>query len=186
MLMIMLIYSKDDEEYVEALYLELKDDMFHVANKILHNWDDAEDAVHIAFTKIITHLQRIQNLQNTNSKSGRKSAAYCIVIVRNVSRRMYNNQKAKEFSPLDEIDYNLQSVDNTEESALQNDLLASLDEIVKILPENLSKPFVLRYYKEMKYADIGKILNLSANAAQKRVERATDIIFAKLGGEGLR
>lgn len=185
MLMIMLIYTKDDELYVEKLYLELKDDMLYVANKILHNQDDAEDAVHMAFENIIKHLQRIQNLQNINDESGRKSAAYCIVIVRNISRRMYNNSKAKEVSPLDEVDYNLPSTDNTEEHALQNDLLASLDEIVKMLPENLSKPFVLRYYKEMKYTDIGKVLNMSANAAQKRVERATDIILAKLGGEGL-
>lgn len=185
MLMVMLIYSKDDEEYIEALYLELKDDMFRVANKILQNQDDAEDAVQTALERIIMRLQLIQNSQNVNSESGRNSAAYCIVIVKNVSRRMFNNRKTKEVSPLDEIVYNLPSADNTEEHALQNDLLTSLDEVIKTLPENLSRPFVLRYYKEMKYADIGRVLNLSANAAQKRVERASDIILEKLGGEGL-
>jgi RNA polymerase sigma-70 factor (ECF subfamily) len=186
MLMIMLIYTKDDELYVEKLYLELKDDMLYVANKILRNQDDAEDAVHAAFTNIIKHLQRIQSLQNVHEDSRRKSAAYCIVIVKNISRRMYNNKKAKATSSIDDVDYNLPSEENTEEYALQNDLLASLDEVVKVLPENLSKPFILRYYKEMKYADIGRILNLTANAVQKRVERATDIILEKLGEEGMR
>lgn len=186
MLMIMLIYSKDDEEYVTALYWDMKDDMVYVANRILQNLDDAEDAVQTAFIRIIANLQRIQNLQNINDESGRKSSAYCIVIVRNVSRRMYNEQKAREAKPIDEVDYNLPNLDDTEGIALQNDLLETLDEIVKTLPDNLSRPFVLRYYKEMKYADIGNLLGLSANAAQKRVERAMNIILKKLGREGMQ
>lgn len=183
MMMIMLIYTKDDEQYVEELYLELKDDMLYVAKKILHNQDDAEDAVHTAFENIINHLQRIQNLQENNEDSGRKNAAYCIVIVKNVSRRMYNNLKSQEMLPLEDLDYRLVSDDDPAEYALHNNLLESLDEIVKTLPENLSRPFVLRYYKEMKYAEIGALLDISANAVQKRVERATDIILQKMGKE---
>lgn len=186
MLMIMLIYGKDDEEYVTALYWDLKDDMVYIANNILHNPEDAEDAVQIAFVNIIANLQRIQNLQNIDGKVGRNSAAYCIVIVRNVARRMYNERKAKETRPIDEIEYDLPSKEVTEDIALQNNLLASLDEIVKTLPDKLSRPFVLRYYKEMKYADIGNLLGLSANAAQKRVERAVDFILEKFGKVSLR
>lgn len=183
MLMIMLIYTKDDELYVEELYLELKDDMLYIANKILHNQDDAEDAVHAAFINIIKHLQRIQGLQKNNEDSGRKNAAYCIVIVKNTSRRMFNKRKAQETTPIENVDYDLASDDDPAEHALHNNLLESLDEIVKTMPEYLARPFVLRYYKEMKYADIGKLLDISPNAAQKRVERATDIILQNTGKE---
>ena len=186
MLVIMLISDKDDQEYLEALYIELKNEMLYVSNQILHNIDDAEDAVQMAFIKIIDNLQRIQNLQNTNDESQRKTAAYCIVIVRNISHRMYNSRKGKEATSLEEVDYNLTSGDKIEEIALQNNLIQQINEIANELSENLSKPFVLRYYKDMKYADIGKVLNLSPNAAQKRVERATDIILEKLGGEDLQ
>ena len=186
MLMLMIIYSESDKEYVAALYLNLKDDMFHVANKILQNKDDAEDAVQTAFANIIANLDKIKNLQNINGKSGRNNTSYCIVIVKNVSKRMYTTRKSKDEASLEDVDYNLHTADNLEESALQNYLIKSIDEIIKDIPEMLSNPFVLRYYEDMKYSDIGKLLNITANAAQKRVERATDIILDKLGKEGLQ
>jgi RNA polymerase sigma-70 factor (ECF subfamily) len=185
MLMVMIIYGKDDELYVEKLYLDLKNDMLYAAKKILHNQEDAEDAVQTAFELIIRYLQTFQNSQKVYSEKGRKKTPYCIVIVRNVAFKMYNDLKKKSADCLDEIDYKIPCAENIEDRALQSNLLASLDEVVKTMPESLSKPFVMRFYDEMKYPDIGDMLGISANAAQKRAQRAVDIVLEKLGDEVL-
>ncbi|HCC35423.1 MAG TPA: hypothetical protein DEQ02_07240 [Ruminococcaceae bacterium] len=185
MMIIMLIYTKDDEQYVAGLYLELKDDMLYVANKILRNHDDAEDAVHLAFVNIIKGLQRIQSLQNVNSNLCRETAAYCIVIVKNVSRRIYNKRKTRQTTPIEDFENTLVADDNPVEQALNNNLLKLIDEAIKGLPEKLAKAFVLRYYKGMKHSEIGEFMNVTTSTAQKRVERATDIILKQIGEEAI-
>ncbi len=186
MIVTMLIYTKDDQQYVAELYLELKDDMFYVANKILQNESDAEDALHLAFVNIIKSLQQIQSLQNVNNDSCRNITAYCIVIVKNVSRRMYNKRKAHKASSLEDFENILIADENPDEQALIRNQLELIDKAVKQLPEKLGKAFVLRHYKKMTYAEIGKLLGISAGTAQKRVERATDFIFEQIGDEAAR
>ena len=53
----MLIYlqmleSPEEKSILEQIYLEYRGLMYHVAYEILHNEQDAEDAVHHAFVKI--------------------------------------------------------------------------------------------------------------------------------------
>ena len=52
MIYLQMIESEDDKVKFEEIYLKYKSPMFYAANKILHNEQDAEDAVHMAFIKI--------------------------------------------------------------------------------------------------------------------------------------
>ena len=63
MLMIYLQMLDTPEEKIrfEQIYLKYRDTMFHVADSILHNEQDAEDAVHNAFLRIIKKFSRFQN-----------------------------------------------------------------------------------------------------------------------------
>ena len=45
----------------EEIYLKYRSLMYHAANAVLHNRQDAEDAVHNAFLRIIKHFGKIQN-----------------------------------------------------------------------------------------------------------------------------
>ena len=45
-----MIDTPEDRSKFEQIYLEYRGLMFHVANEILHNEQDAEDAVHQAFS----------------------------------------------------------------------------------------------------------------------------------------
>ena len=56
----MLVYlqamdSPEDRTRFEALYRAYRGLMFHVANRILQNSQDAEDAVHLAFLSLVDH-----------------------------------------------------------------------------------------------------------------------------------
>ena len=60
----MLIYlqmleSPEEKSILEQIYLEYRGLMYHVAYKILHNEQDAEDAVHHAFVKIAENIKKI-------------------------------------------------------------------------------------------------------------------------------
>ena len=60
----MLIYlqmidTPEERSKFEQIYLEYKGLMFHVAYEILHNEQDAEDAVHHAFVKIAENIRAI-------------------------------------------------------------------------------------------------------------------------------
>lgn len=60
----MLIYlqmleSPEEKSILEQIYLEYRGLMYHVAYEILHNEQDAEDAVHHAFVKIAENIKKI-------------------------------------------------------------------------------------------------------------------------------
>ena len=63
----MLIYylqmldTPEEKIRFEKIYLKYRSLMYHVADSILHNRQDAEDAVHNAFLRIIKHFKRLQN-----------------------------------------------------------------------------------------------------------------------------
>ena len=60
----MLIYlqmldTTEEKSLFEQIYLEYRGLMYHVAYEILHNEQDAEDAVHQAFIKIAENMNKI-------------------------------------------------------------------------------------------------------------------------------
>ena len=62
----MLIYlqmleTPEEKSLFEQIYLEYRGLMYHVAYEILHNEQDAEDAVHQAFIKIAENIKKIRN-----------------------------------------------------------------------------------------------------------------------------
>ena len=62
----MLIYlqmleTPEEKSLFEQIYLEYRGLMYHVAYEILHNEQDAEDAVHQAFVKIAENIKKIDD-----------------------------------------------------------------------------------------------------------------------------
>ena len=60
----MLIYlqtleTPEEKSLFEQIYLEYRGLMYHVAYEILHNEQEAEDAVHQAFVKIAENIKKI-------------------------------------------------------------------------------------------------------------------------------
>ena len=63
----MLIYylqmldTPEEKLRFEQIYLKYRGLMYHVANQVLHSPQDAEDAVHNAFLRVIKHFKRFQD-----------------------------------------------------------------------------------------------------------------------------
>ena len=80
----MMLETPEEKSKFEQLYLEYKGLMFHVAYEILHNEQDAEDAVHQAFVKIAENIKKIDD------PICPKTHSYVVTIVENKAIDLYD------------------------------------------------------------------------------------------------
>ena len=88
--------TPEEKTRFEQIYLKYRGLMYHVADKILHNRQDAEDAVHNAFLRIIRKFSRFQNA------SAKELAPQIVVITRNEAISLL--RKRQDVDPLEDWD----------------------------------------------------------------------------------
>ena len=59
LLYLQMLETPEEKSLFEQIYLEYRGLMYHVAHEILHNDQDAEDAVHQAFVKIVENIKKL-------------------------------------------------------------------------------------------------------------------------------
>ena len=85
-----------DRSKFERLYIQYRSYMFVIANRILKNEYDAEDAVHQAFIAIAKNIHKISESDCTKTKS------YIVTIIEHCSIDIYRARKRKPVEELDE------------------------------------------------------------------------------------
>ena len=152
-----MLETPEEKSKFEQLYLEYKGLMFHVAYEILHNEQDAEDAVHQAFVKIAENIKQIDDpiCPKTNS--------YVVTIVENKAIDQYRKQQKHQTVELIE---EIQGTNAHYEG--DNDLTKC---ILK-LPARYREMILLRYHHGYTVREIAKMLGLSLPAAIKLDQRA--------------
>lgn len=95
----MLIYlqvidAPEDRDQFITLYETYRGLMFYVANQILQNEQDAEDAVHDAFLSVAEHIKKFSRLERHKTK------AFLVTIVENKAIDLYRKKPIarKKFS----------------------------------------------------------------------------------------
>ena len=131
--------------------------MFHVANSILHNEQDAEDAIHQAFLKIAENIQKI------DQPVCPKTQGYVVTIAENKAIDQYR-RRIKH--PLVEMDDEVPGVSPVYEG--ENTLTAC---ILK-LPARYREMILLRYYHGYSVKEIAAMMGISFSAASKLDQRA--------------
>lgn len=74
MMYLSMIETTEDRAKFEQIYVKYRKLMFHVANKILNNPHDSEDAVQQAFVSIIKNIESISEVECHKTRS-------CIVLI---------------------------------------------------------------------------------------------------------
>ena len=77
----MMLETPEEKSLFEQIYLEYRGLMFHVAYEILHNEQDAEDAVHQALRKNSRNIKKLMLL------CVQKRISYVVTIVETPSNR---------------------------------------------------------------------------------------------------
>lgn len=167
-LYLQMLETPEEKVRFEEIYLNYRGMMFHVAEGILHNNQDAEDAVHNAFLRII---KKFPKFQKTPVK---ELAPLVAVIARNEAISL--QRKKKDTAPLEEWD----SFAETAESVSDYHTLV---ETFTRLPQTYRAALEM---KLLGYSDgeIASKLGLSKTAVSTRISRGRQLLRSIVGQEG--
>lgn len=171
----MLVYlqmleTPEEKSKFETIYLENRNLLFHVANRILHNDQDAEDAVHYAFVKLAENMHRIADADNP------KTIGYLVAIVENRAIDMYRRKQAHpQLEYLDEVAG--VAVEYTGENALAGCILK--------LPPRQRNVVILKYHYGYTIKEIAGIFGTTYQNIQKIDQRAKQNLKELCQKEGI-
>lgn len=164
-----ILETDEEKSKFEELYIKYKKNMYSVAYSILHNVEDSEDAVHQAFLTIANNFDKVCKIPCQELK------AYIVIIIRNVSINMYNqNKRISEHSA--ELDDNtVINIDMFEQYEYKQ-----LVKTISQLPQIYKDVIYLYYLEGFTAKEISKMLNISSDTVWKRAERAKKMLKEKL------
>ncbi|UWP58023.1 RNA polymerase sigma factor [Ruminococcus gauvreauii] len=165
-----------ENELLEQLYTRYEQKMYQVAFAVLGQEQQAEDAVQDAFVKLTRYMKRIKDVESERTKR------LLIRIIRTTAIDQYRrNQRDAERL--------------TSEDALAGGKVISIDEMMQAedrqmirrllqkVPQDYLEIIKLRCYFEVSNKEAAQILEISEDAAAKRLERARKYVQEKMGDE---
>lgn len=159
-----LIESESERSKFEVIYHTYKGLMFRVANGILHNEHDAEDAVHHAFLKIIHILETI------NDPECHKTKGLVVIIVERIAIDLYRRKKRHGTVPLDGEWADQPGRSETELIAER----AAIAEAIAALPTRQREVVLLKYDHGYSHREIAQILSMEETNVRKTLQRAKE------------
>ena len=161
-------HERDKFEYIFNKYKKL---MLHKAYGILQDYYLAEDATSEAFIRIYKNIHKIDNPDD------KRSIAFIVTIVKNVSLTMLQKEKTHATEEYDEEmrdDFNLE--EHTISQLSSEHIYQTLDK----LGEEMKGVFLLRYAHDLSHREIGEMLGISENNVTVRLHRAKKKLAALL------
>ena len=131
----------------------------HVSDKVV-----AEDLCQDTFLSFIEHYGRYQHIGKTKN--------YLYTIAKNKCKDHYKKKTPLFMAELPE----------REESRSIEDTVTT-KQMVMSLQEEFREAVILRYFQELKYAQIASILDISLSLAKYRVKKGLELLAVMEGGE---
>lgn len=156
-----------DRQTMTELYETYEQKMFGIANAILHNDWQAEDAVHEAFVRMVPYLSRCKDVNDEKTK------ILIVRVIKSAAIDIYRKNKRENTYILDSEEDWIEDKHNPVEVYLAT---LSAGEMLKKIIGQLSsddrKIIEMRCYDGMPVSDIGEILGISTDNVYKRLSRA--------------
>jgi len=168
--MILILITGIERDAFEFVYKRWKKLMLNKAYGILRDYDLAQDAVSEAFIRLYKNMHKLDDLE-----SG-KTAAFLVMIVRNISITMYNKRARVQTD-------DISTLEKADDYNLENSVISSLDtgELQKLiggLSDELKTPFLLKYAYDYSLKEISKMMQISENNVAVRIHRAKNKLAA--------
>lgn len=152
-----MIETAEQRSKFETLYRSHRQMMYALAYQILHNQQDAEDAVHQAFVKIAENISKISEPECP------KTRAFIVTIVENKAIDIYRGKQQHPQLPFEEA-----TVGITVEYSGDNTLAACMAR----LPANYRNILLLKYHHGYTTREVAKLLGITLSYAAKLEQRA--------------
>lgn len=158
----MLVYLQQidehhDKDKFEKIYRKYYKLMFYVANQVLHNRHDAEDAVHGAFINIAENIMKIDEVECPKTQN------YVVTIAEHKAIDIY--RKKQRFL---EVETN----EEVEGISVEYDGENQLARCILQLPVRYKEIILLRYYQGFSTKEMAQILGITESNASKLLQRA--------------
>ncbi len=163
-----MIETEEDRSKFEAIYHQYRLLMFSVANKILNNPHDAEDAVHQAFVSIIDNLDKIGEVDCPETKS------YVVIITEHKAIDIIRSRKHLSREELIDALHGI-------EVPLPGD--NGLADAMAKLPARYREVLLLRFDNGYSTKEIAKMLGMTEGSTQKLIWRAKEALRKELDME---
>lgn len=164
-----MIDSPDDQEKFEKVYIKYRYLMLHVANKILQNHHDAEDAVHQAFISIIENLDNISEVNSPQTRS------YIVIITERKAIDLLRKIRKRQTFEFNE------GISGVEIPFEMDNPIASA---IAKLPSQYREVLLMRYHNGFSAKEIASILSMSDSGVRKLIVRAKKALQELLEKEG--
>ncbi len=173
--MLMLAYLQmiddpKDKIKFEQVYLKYRGFMFRIANEILQNQQDAEDAVHNAFLSISKNISKISDLDCP------KTRGFLVIIIERKSIDVLRDRKKHMSEEL---------IEDKIGSALPDSGEHDLKWCISQLPPRYREMILLKYSHGYSTREAAEILGISFDAASKLDQRAKKRLNELCGKEGI-
>ena len=166
----MMIDSPEDRSKFEIVYQKYRGLMFYVADQILHNTQDSEDAVHQAFVKIAENIEKIGAPECPKTKN------YVVTIAESKAIDLYRSNKRRNT-----VEYTEEMADIAVEDCEQK----GLAQCILRLPVRYREIVLLKYYHGFSLKEIAKQLGISLANANKIDQRAKKKLMELCKEEGV-
>ena len=161
--------TPEEKVRFEQIYLKYSSLMYHVADGILHNRQDAEDAVHNAFLRIIKHFKKLQNIP------AQDLAPLVTVIARNEAVSLQRKRKGE--TPLEDWDGLAETLESV------TDYHALVDSFTR-LPRTYRTALEMKLLLGYSDGEIAARLGLSKTAVSTRISRGRQLLRDIVEREG--
>jgi RNA polymerase sigma-70 factor, ECF subfamily len=147
-------FKEGKEQAFNQLVVRYQEKIYWVVRRLLPDHDDADDVVQNVFVKVY------HSLNTFKGESNFYTWLYRIAV--NLSLNEIRRKKAKKTFSLDDSVAQFESDEILPLERLEKQELTNLiAKAIEKLPEKQKKVFVLRYYEELPYDEIAKILKTS-------------------------
>ena len=169
-----LIENEEDKSKFERLYYKYRKLMKHKAIEMLHDEFLAEDAVHEAFIKLTRHIGGV------DENDSHKTTSFIVIIVKSVCSDMIRKDNKNKEIVWQNMDYMGCVNDNSFNNLEVQDILS----VIVSLPDTYREIIELKVSHDLSDKQIADVLGISNSAVRKRIQRAREILRAKLAERG--
>jgi RNA polymerase sigma-70 factor (ECF subfamily) len=144
-------FQRGNESSFNELILRYQERLYWVARRFVQDHDNADDVVQDVFCRAYEGLGKFRG------ESGIYTWLYRITV--NLALNAVRRQKVREFFRIDEIlDVKDEHGEQPDEHLEKKEQKQLIEQAVAQLPEKQKAVFILRYYDEMPYEEIAKIM----------------------------
>ncbi|MDN5203557.1 RNA polymerase sigma factor [Fulvivirgaceae bacterium BMA10] len=178
---LMLKVKNGDVDKLGLLYSRYSKKLFGFFYRLTHRADVSEDLVQNVFYRILKY-------RHTYRGEG-QFKTWIYHLARNVHVDQFKKNKRYHFSENHEfLEDKMEQLPATDEEVMKRQETALLESALNRLPEEKKEILILSRYQELKYEEIGRILNCSEGAVKVRIHRAIKDLkkmYQKMEKEGI-